>query len=142
MKAHYQDILTLTKRAPLWFDENGVPRYCDFAPRESADIYAQQVVLMRIRCQSCARKFDVCLSWCSVDELLRKLPPLDKAIKDKSIHYGDPPNVNCCPAGPTMNSVPERVLQFWRSNIRGKRPWTRLRKLEVDVEPTWANEEL
>ena len=41
------------------------------------------------------------------------LPTLSERIRDMTIAYGDPPNIGCCPAGPTMNSVPRRVLEYW-----------------------------
>ena len=34
-------------------------------------------------------------------------------ILTHELHYGDPPNDGCCDAGPTMNSVPHRVIEYW-----------------------------
>ncbi|MFW6184041.1 MAG: hypothetical protein ACOC8X_09610 [Chloroflexota bacterium] len=46
-------------------------------------------------------------------------PQLSELIDAGRLHYGDPPNAGCCPAGPTMNSEPRRVLEFYRrSNDR------------------------
>jgi hypothetical protein len=32
MLQHYEDILSRIAEPPRWFDEQGVPRYCEFAP--------------------------------------------------------------------------------------------------------------
>lgn len=112
MKHHYRDI---RDRAgdPVWHDEYGVPRYCDFTPREIADIYGDEVCLLLIRCQNCGREFRVALSW-GVHDRVSGISPLAERVSEGTVHYGDPPNVECCPAGPTMNSIPVRVLEFWR----------------------------
>ena len=36
------------------------------------------------------------------------------------------------PAGPTMNSVPRRVLEFWRND---RFDWERVPELEIDIDP-------
>jgi hypothetical protein len=72
---------------------------------------------------------------------------LADSIREKCLHYGDPPNIGCCPAGPTMNSEPRQVLQYWRrfetdenGNIRSLE-WHRDRSLEIDITPEWATGE-
>jgi hypothetical protein len=47
------------------------------------------------------------------------------------IHYGDPPNSGCCPAGATMNCIDLRVLQFW---ARAGSTWVRSPELEIELE--------
>jgi hypothetical protein len=149
MNHHYKDIRDRIAEPPQWFDENAVPRYCPFAPNETANIYAQQIVLLRIRCQNCGRPFDVCMSWCETDTILgRAVSSLEEQVRERVIHYGDPPNTECCPSGPTMNSEPDRVLQFWRhAGWRAEdgsvpaSPWVRVPALEVDVEPEWVKEQ-
>jgi len=52
-------------------------------------------------------------------------------IKEKTIHYGDPPNVRCCAAGPTMNSDPLLVLEYWeRKNF----DWVRNPEYEINLD--------
>jgi hypothetical protein len=134
MHHHYACIRRRIVEPPKWWDEDGVPRYDEFSPRETANIYAKECVLLRIECQDCEREFDVCMSWTETDRLLYKRPSLLERVRDKTIHYGDPPNVECCPAGPTMNSNPRRVLQFWRQEIgAGHMEWERRRDFEIDV---------
>ena len=38
---------------------------------------------------------------------------LARSVEDGSLHYGDPPNIGCCPSGPTMNCEDLKVLEFW-----------------------------
>jgi hypothetical protein len=61
MHQHYEDILSRIAEPPRWFDEDGVPRYCEFAPDRIANIYADECALLAIECQSCARPFLVTL---------------------------------------------------------------------------------
>ena len=133
---HYKDILSRIKEPPTWFDEHAVPRFGAFGPREVANIYAREVVLLGIECQSCGRGFRVAFSWSETDRFLRQESSLAEQIKEKTIHYGDPPNVECCHGGPTMNSVPRIALEFWRMNDAYE--WERVRDLEVPVDPDWA----
>lgn len=130
MKHHYRDI-TDKLGEPLWWDEAGVPRYCEFGPRETNDIYVDQVVLLEIACQQCGRRFKVAMSWGSDMGYFRKIPSLFEQIESKEIHYGDPPNYGCCPAGATMNSEPIRVLEAWQ---RGEGfEWERMAEYEVEI---------
>lgn len=119
---HYRDIIDKCG-PPLWWDECGVPRYCEFGPNEGNDIYAEQIALVRIRCQDCGTEFDVAMSYNLMDKVRfgMEYPTLEDQIKDGSIHYGDPPNNNCCAAGYTMNSEPVKVLQFWDRGMDEKR---------------------
>lgn len=106
MWCYYEDILEKMGE-PAWWNEHAVPRYVDFNPRELASIYACECVLMEIACQGCGRVFKVAMS----------LGPLDRDEWKNPYcfppHYGDPPNVDCCPAGATMNSDHIRVLGRW-----------------------------
>jgi hypothetical protein len=138
---HYADIRRLTDCPPIWFDEYAVPRYCAFAPDQTANIYAKEACLYEIACQSCGRRFIVCDTWSTVDEALRGIPRLSEQIRaHDELSYGDPPNVECCPAGPTMTSEPVRVLEFWR---REKSEWRRVAELEGDtIRPAfWDDDE-
>lgn len=124
----YTDITERIAEPPLWWDESGVPRYCDFAADRVANVYAREAVLFEIACQACGREFRVALS-------SGKAPSIADAIRSHELHYGDPPNVGCCVAGHTMNSVPLRVLQYWRRDQTTGFAWERDRSLEVAIEP-------
>lgn len=140
MKQHYHEILAALG-LPQWFDEHGVPRGIPFAPHEVANIYADQVLLVRIRCQNCGYPFRVAFSesWggATRERIMRgeavgdpdSLPRLFDDVAD--VHYGDPPNIRCCPAGPTMNSEPVRVIEAWE--LVGFE-WRRRPDLEIDLD--------
>lgn len=112
MRCSYSDIRDRISEQPKWWDERGVPRYCDFSPREVADIYSLQVALVSIECQSCGREFKVAFSSNVFDQLLGRAT-LEEAVRARTLHYGDPPNIGCCPAGATMSSILGTVLEFW-----------------------------
>ena len=126
MHHHYDDIRDLTEKEPLWWDECAVPRYCEFEPDAASNIYANNVVLFTIACQSCGRRFNVCLSESVIDT-----PSLQDAAREGWLGYGDPPNIRCCPAGPTMSSFSLYVSQFWTRKLSN---WRRVPELEVGLE--------
>jgi hypothetical protein len=132
MHTHYEDILSNVPLEPLWFDENAVPRFCDFAPDKLANIYADECVLMRISCQVCATRLLVAMSG-SRGKLARTL---SEQIERHEIHFGDPPNIQCCASGPTMNSVPRLVLEYWKRGLKAPQ-WERDPTLERDIVPDW-----
>lgn len=130
----YMDIRKRIPEPPKWFDAHGVPRYDDFHPSLSVNVYASEVLLYEIACQSCLERFLVEENWSKYD-LVRmmsgeKTPPLSERVKQKDIHYGDPPcfgNDTCC-AGATMNCLDIRTVQLWsRSN---NHEWKRVAELE------------
>ena len=142
MKRYYKDILTRIDSPPIWFDENAVPRYCAFDPSESASIYVAEVALAEITCQSCGRMFFQ-VAFSSLNMGSQKIA---EAIRDRTLRYGDPPNVGCCSAGLAMNSVPRRVLEYWHRHhrefvkdhkilSREYHTWRRDPALEVSLEP-------
>lgn len=109
----------------MWYDENGVPRYCAFSPQQTAYFYAHEAALVLIECQSCATEFEVAFTELNLRHVLwegsKKIKNVSDLIANGSIHYGDPPNIRCCGAGPTENSVPIRVLEYWyKPIIRGE----------------------
>jgi hypothetical protein len=144
MNTYYGDILSRIPEPPLWWDEVAVPRFCEFSPQEVANIYASYAVLALVTCQGCGTEYRVAFSQGSMDRYLgrdeageiRWAPTLDEAVLEKGLHYGDPPNGNCCCAGPTMNSEPRRVLEFWKR--AGGMEWERDAAFEVDIEPEWV----
>jgi len=175
------------------------PRFQPHHPDLCADIYADEVALLKIACQSCGREFLVQMSYgpCDAAQVLamsghgviprlldetlvmlkdaigiasdsdsdsdsasasmldrmhaitlelgarRKLRPQSLAdqVTAGVIHYGDPPSVDCCAAGATMNCYDLAIVEFWR---RGHVPsglvtlgeamdamgWSRIRELE------------
>lgn len=143
MNTYYDDILSRIGEAPKWFDEHAVPRYEPFRPKLVADIYAEECCLLLIECQACGRSFEVALSWSAharvLSHLSGRMQTLKLQITEQTIHYGDPPNVRCCPAGPTMNSVPIRVLEYW-TRVGSTLTWTRDRALEIAITPDWATD--
>lgn len=155
MNHDYADIRDRIGEPPIWFDENAVPRYCEFAPADCANIYACEAVLAEVACQGCGDMFQVAFTRM---QYANGGKSLKAAIADRSLYYGDPPNVGCCGSGPTMNSVPRRVLQYWHRHhqecVRGDGPrviipsrmveymtWRREPSLEVNITPDWANQE-
>lgn len=132
---------------PQWFDEHAVPRFIPFAPREVANIYADQVLLVEIQCQACRARFRVAfsesLSSLLMEHAMTGSPPLPiserarlfGAVARGGPHFGDPPNVACCPAGPTMNSESLRVIEAWERSDAFE--WVRRPELEIalDEEP-------
>lgn len=150
MLQHYEDILSRIAEPPRWFDEQGVPRYCEFAPHCIANIYADECALLAIECQSCGRPFIVALDAAMANRTAIKKSAewrtLADIIRSHDIHYGDPPNVDCCGVGHTQNSNPRRVLEYWERiqetytdpasglrAIRGWRHWTRDHSLEIEI---------
>ncbi|KKL12522.1 hypothetical protein LCGC14_2534920 [marine sediment metagenome] len=143
MHESYEDIRSRIKEKPSWYDENGVPRYGDFAPDKSPNIYADEVMLLQIACQNCSGQFKVEMNFSKADEMMVGRQPRGfsdeiRFWKDHGkmrgnwppVHYGDPPNHGCI--GDTMNCIDLRVSQLWiRTN---KRDWHRLTDLEIELE--------
>jgi hypothetical protein len=134
MKCNYSDILDNVKTSagvnvqPKWWDEFGVPRFCEFHPDLVANIYAREVLLGEIACQSCNAKFIVAFSCGAYDEV-----QLSDSIKiwletndEFAIMYGDPPNINCCDAGPTMNSCFVKHIEFWKNTKDTNYKWEKV----------------
>lgn len=139
MNHHYKDIRDKLGE-PSWWDEVAVPRYCDFSPLRSHDTYADEVVLLEIECQNCARPFKVCKSSSAVERLNSGYGLAGMLYDDITlgcIEYGDPPNVECCPSGATMSSIAIRVLEYWHRSEDGF-DWVRVPALEIGVRPEWA----
>ena len=124
MKESYLDILSRIDKEPIWFDQNGTPRYDEFHPDYCPNIYANLVVLMRISCQACGRIFDVELHYSPCWGSMRKSHP------PKKWHYGDPPSHGC--VGDSMNCEDIEVLQAWMREGCGD--WKRHLEFEGLVE--------
>jgi hypothetical protein len=109
MFRHYEDILSRIAEPPRWFDEQGVPRYCEFAPDRIANIYAHECALLDIECQNCGRVFVVALDERTANHNVIRRPGYDPPwrtladiIRSHEIEYRDPPNVECCPVGAAL----------------------------------------
>lgn len=133
MRHNYDDIRSRIAAAPLWWDEHAVPRYAPFDPSLVANIYAVEAALVEIECQACRHPFLVAFS---IDRMQIAMGDAAETGMDvRTLHYGDPPNIGCCPAGPTMNSIPRRVVQFW---TRPHLDWIRRPSEEVPIVCEWA----
>ncbi len=127
----YSDILELTEKKPVWFDEQAVPRFCEFSPAE-VDVYAHECALVEIACQGCDHRFKVAI----VADTHDGDPSIANAIRANEVHYGDPPNIQCCAAGPTMSSMSVRVIEYWTRQGPGGVSldvWVRDRTLEIEL---------
>lgn len=132
MHHDYADIRNLIPMVPLWYDEHAVPRYRIFHPTHLANIYANEAVLAEIECQACGQRFKVAFARSSMDDYLSNpQPTLTTLICEQALGYGDPPNIGCCAAGPTMNSDMRRVLEYW---TRRDLDWERDPALEITFD--------
>ncbi len=137
MRPCYDDILE--KLGPAeWFDENGVPRYCTFAPDRGADIYAREIALAEIAlaeiaCQSCRTRFKAAISIARNSDPDRNL--LARKITCRSISYGDPPSADCCEDGATMTADVVEILEYWKRPFQAD-SWTRDHTFEIRISET------
>lgn len=133
MLESYDDIRKRIPEPPKWFDTHGVPRYDEFHPSLSPNVYAHEVLLYEIACQSCGARFRVEANWSRYDliSMARDAPnpSLSERVRRQEIHYGDPPCWECA-AGATMNCIDLRTVQFW-SRDNAARKWTRVPELEA-----------
>lgn len=129
MHQHFQDILERIAEPPSWFDENGTPRYGAFGPERVNNIYVQEAALAEIECQACRTRFRVALT----DALASRTESLGDTIRLRTVDYGDPPNMNCCPAGPTMSSVMRHIAEYWYRDYEIGLDWIRDPRLEGPV---------
>lgn len=139
---------------PQWWDENGVPRFATHHPYHCPDIYADEVVLVRISCQACGKEMNVQMSHGTTSATMQRLKAfalverelgikLDRPkvhtvitlanhIVDGTLHYGDPPyHGDACRIGPTMNCYNLRVVEFWENDSR--MGWARRAELEIEL---------
>ena len=128
MNNHYADIRDRIPEPPKWWDEHAVPRYCAFAPGRQADSYADRVALVEIACQNCGERFLVAMSESVARSIFTDGYDLCLDITAGTLHYGDPPNIGCCPSGPSMNCNDLQVVEFWR---REAGEWSRDPQYEV-----------
>jgi len=123
MRLCYEDILTRIEEKPRWWDSKGVPRYCEFHPDVCPNLYADEIVLLRVACQNCKTEFDVQYEWDQFSTMLDR--PSESLV---TIAYGNPPHNKCCMVGPSMQSISLFTIQFWKRNKR--QAWVRQPDLE------------
>jgi hypothetical protein len=99
-RENYSDITDLAG-TPQWFDENAVPRYCQFHPSRLAFKASNECALLSARCGQCNHQFHIALS---------RTKRGDNPI---SLSIGHPPNINCCTLGPATDVVVKTVLEYW-----------------------------
>lgn len=127
MKPGYKDIYSRIKEEPLWYDQHGCPRYEQFHPR-MLDIYCQEAALLLISCQNCEKEFKVGV----YDERGEESNSYSERVANGgNLYYGDPPDIECCPAGPTMSSNSKQILEFWKKE---NFDWIRVSELEKTFE--------
>ena len=139
MNNNYIDIRSKINEEPQWYDEHAVPRYCEFTPNEAANIYASEVALVLIKCQNCGKQFKVAFSRSKfgIKEMLwenfyhKPRPTIKEQIINKTLHYGDPPNTDCCPAGVTEGCIDISVLEYYN---KVDMEWVREKDLDIDLE--------
>jgi hypothetical protein len=122
MLRDYNDIYSRISDPILWWDDNGVPRYCEFHPSKCG-VYEVVVALVEVLCHSCRAHFRVTVSFdrYSLHDLGdRYAPPTTGGIG--SFHFGDPPAHGDGCLGNTMQAHSIRVLEFWQHDDRD---WTR-----------------
>ena len=106
MDRGYYDIISRIPEPPLWWQEGGIPRYDAFDPTHSTGLGASEVALVEIACQHTAIRFVVAIEG-------GKDRAIAAAIRNRTLSYGDPPNVGgvvSCSSSETL-----RVLQYWYS---------------------------
>lgn len=146
MHNDYSDIRERITEEPKWWDENAVPRYCKFSPEDMADIYCDEAALVRIECQACHRSFDVAFSFGISQRMQMMMRGVEAAkaeaaslaadIREGTLHFGDPPNIGCCPAGATMNCNDLEVLEYWtqgKPDTPDSMRWGRDPSLEIEL---------
>jgi len=140
MKASYLDIKSKIKEEPLWYDENGTPRYEKFSPELSPNIYAEKVVLLEIACQDCKQRFLVEMNWSPMNMILDRhsesfssnMRQYFKSRRESNyspIHYGDPPIHGC--VGDTMNCYDLRIVEFHKKD---NLEFRRMKEYEIELE--------
>lgn len=121
MFIQYDDIISKLGE-PLWFSKDGYPRYCKYIPSECG-VYHKFSALCLVKCQACGKEFKIGTATNLIDIWYRETQGhIDKNMTElEKIRYvleysGDPPNVDCCAAGPTMTVEFVSFLEMWKIN--------------------------
>jgi hypothetical protein len=142
MKPTYIDILNNVNKPPVWYDENGAPRYEPFRPEITSNPSSSEIMLIEIKCQECGRKFIVECTHSRYHFLIKR--PVTVPIKLFSEElannpkylpsYGDPPfhskydDSNSCHAGSTMTSISIRIIELWKYNEKSYK-WEKMQNV-------------
>ena len=130
MHHDFEDIRSRIAEPPTWFDSNGTPRYGEFVPGACPNIYADEVALVEIACQSCGECFMVEMHHDLTQPHVASLRSRLASDADIWIHYGDPPAHGC--TGDTMNCLDLRVVQYWHHQDGSViLEWDRVAELEI-----------
>lgn len=140
MKASYLDIKNKINAEPIWYDENGVPRYDKFSPELSPNIYADEIILLEIACQDCKQRFLVEMNWDKMRKIFdRHLESFstrvqqhlknNKEFNHSLIHYGDPP-IHFC-VGDTENCYDLHIVEFHKKIAF---EFKRISEYEIELE--------
>lgn len=103
MNRDYFDILKRLD-APLWWDENAVPRYEPFHP-DMCSVYCKTVVLITVECQGCTQHFSMAFE-------IDKVTELDEIREDFSVNIPDDPPRHNCP-GDSSTGITVKLEQYW-----------------------------
>lgn len=129
MKNNYSDIINAAGE-PLWFDENGVPRYTEFHPTRCVKKNAEEIFLVEVRCQICEKPFLVAVSWKNEPRYIgpHEIPPAKPLshVGGVGINYGDPPNIGCCQSGACTSSEFHKIIQAWIVSLQPAWHWIQL----------------
>jgi hypothetical protein len=125
MHRSYNDIRSRIAEHPSWWQEGGVPRYGTFDPEVAGSVYANEIALVEIACQLCRTPFLATI------ETSRRDGRIAQGIRDRSLSYGDPPNVDCCGAGAATSSLTCRVVQYW---ARGHEEFVNKDRVVTDLQ--------
>lgn len=140
MKASYLDIRNKISEEPIWYDENGVPRYDKFLPDLSPNIYADEVILIEIACQDCKQRFLVEMNWDKMRKIfdrhsksfsisIQQYLKSNERLNHSPIHYGDPP-IHFC-VGDTENCYDLRIVEFYK---KINHEFKRVKEYEIELE--------
>lgn len=127
MHCSYRDI-TAPLGAPRWWDENAVPRYCDFHPDYLANIYGEEAALVALKCASCGVLLPCALSK-SRFHVLGDGSMFLASGGLRDAFYGDPPHHSCEGGGDSMTADIYHVIEKW---TRREHDW---RKETLDSAP-------
>jgi hypothetical protein len=118
MLIKYEDITSRIDEKPKWYTHEGVPRYCEFSPKETG-VYVRFAFLAEIQCQSCLQLFLIGEgynreNWSALlyGDKENYINDLNKIIEHYD--YGDPPRHDCSGGGETMNCINIRFVEVWQ----------------------------
>lgn len=146
---------------PIWYDENGTPRYCEFNPQYCYP-YARVVAFFEIQCSHCEKIFKVATSTDLLNEydkdfnierlksiinnpqVINKVNDLYEVIDQypelSLFDYGDPPfhwkdkNLNEPCMGYASSSFTTKILAVYEWNLNKDLKWIKLNEKEISID--------